>query len=155
MKHVALIIACLMACANASHAQTPEQLIDAMVFVAKGEEDGMPVERSTLIKKTFKNGRYEYVSRGFEGILGTYAKSSKPCVFELGTIFGDKDIEPELYDLNKWTKFRLERFFEDSTGHFGQAVLEGGDSYCRNGNCTYYHSMVRSSFLSMSAKVTS
>jgi hypothetical protein len=37
-------------------AQTPEQLIDAMVFVTKGEEDGMPVERSAPIKKSFKDG---------------------------------------------------------------------------------------------------
>ena len=128
---------------GAARAQTPEQLIDAMVFVAKGEEDGMPVEKSAPIKKTFKNGRYEYVSGGFEGVLATYATNSKPCVFEMGTtIFGDKEIEPEVFDLNKATKFELERITNDSIGHFGQVVLEGGDSYCFNGKCTYYHSML-------------
>jgi hypothetical protein len=132
----------LLAMSGAARAQTSEQLIDAMVFVAKGEEDGMPVEKSAPIKKTFKNGRYEYASGGFEGALVTHATSSKPCVFEMGiTIFGDQEVASEVFNLNKATKFELKRITNDSIGHFGDVVLEGGDSYCVNGECTYYHSM--------------
>jgi hypothetical protein len=122
-------------------AQTTEQLIDAMVFLAKGEEDGMPVEKSQPIKKTLKDGRYVYEVSGFGEYLSIHAKSSKACVFELGQTFMGKDIQPEVYDLNKAIRFTVERYFNESMGHYGQVVLEGGDVYCFNDTCTRYHSM--------------
>jgi hypothetical protein len=112
-----------------------------MVFVSRGEEEGMPVEQSAPIKKTLRDGRYVYEAGNAEGYLATYATNPKPCIIEMGTIFVGKDIEPEVFDLNKATKFKLERFFQEDLGHYGQVVLEGGDVYCFNGKCTYYHAM--------------
>jgi len=99
------------------------------------------VERSDPIKKTLKNGRYVYQTPGLEGMLATYASSSNSCVFEIGTIFGGEDVDREVYNLNKMTKFRLDRYFNDILGHYGQVVIEGGDVHCFNGKCGYYHSM--------------